>query len=85
MVGNLKHREGHCIFCPLPLPSSDMMLNLWLFGGGSGWGIVSKPRHTVFPEFLARIDVIRAVSTLSGVPEETLRGIAERSDYEQSK
>jgi ATP-dependent Clp protease ATP-binding subunit ClpA len=29
-------------------------------------------------------DMVRAVSEASGVPEETLRGIAERSDYEQS-
>jgi ATP-dependent Clp protease ATP-binding subunit ClpA len=29
-------------------------------------------------------DVVRSVSAASGVPEETLRGIAERSDYEQS-
>jgi ATP-dependent Clp protease ATP-binding subunit ClpC len=29
-------------------------------------------------------DVFRAVSEISGVPEETLRGIAGRSDYEQS-
>ena len=29
-------------------------------------------------------DVVGVVSSLSGVPEETLRGIAERSDYEQS-
>lgn len=29
-------------------------------------------------------DMIRAVAATSGVPEETLRGIADRSDYEQS-
>jgi ATP-dependent Clp protease ATP-binding subunit ClpA len=29
-------------------------------------------------------DIVQAVSRASGVPEETLRGIAERSDYEQS-
>jgi hypothetical protein len=29
-------------------------------------------------------DVVRVVADLSGVPEETLRGVAERSDYEQS-
>lgn len=29
-------------------------------------------------------DVVRVVSELSGVPEETLRGIADRTDYEQS-
>lgn len=35
-------------------------------------------------ERVAADDVVRAVAEASGVPEETLRGIAEQSDYEQS-
>jgi ATP-dependent Clp protease ATP-binding subunit ClpA len=40
---------------------------------------LGQRRHQVTTE-----DVFRSVSALSGVPEETLAGIAERSDYEQS-
>jgi ATP-dependent Clp protease ATP-binding subunit ClpA len=39
----------------------------------------NKPDHRVTTN-----DVIHVVSDLSGVPEETLHGISERSDYEQS-
>jgi ATP-dependent Clp protease ATP-binding subunit ClpA len=39
----------------------------------------ASPRDRVTAE-----DVVRAVAQISGVPQETLRGIAERSDYEQS-
>jgi len=39
----------------------------------------SPPRDRVTPD-----DVLAAVAEASGVPESTLRGIAERSDYERS-
>ena len=40
---------------------------------------LGRPRAAVTAD-----DVVRIVSDISGVPGETLRGIAERSDYEQS-